>query len=170
MRQESLHHLLSERRQGLFTIHSLQSYSSYMIYNCTYTVPFSQKFIWFFPGEEVLLWPPAGILCPGSLDSSPCIFSHAPFPAGDPLAEPYPASKLPCQLAGSHHLLKSVPLPTLHAAASRSSSATHLLLSLHTPSQPHLFPALGVLFDIEYVSGWLVFWEVAVSPSCDSCL
>lgn len=91
------------------------------------------------------------------------------FPAGDPLTELYPASKLPCQLTGSQQLLKSIPLPTLHVTGCPFSSAAHLLLSLPTPSQPHVFPAPGVAFKIKYVFGWPVFWEVAGSPSCDSC-
>lgn len=170
MRQESLRHLSSQRRQGLFTFHSLQHHSSYIIYSCTYTVPFSKNSYDFFQVRRRCSGHPAA--SSAQVPWIPPLASSLVLscPARDPLAELYPASKLPCQLTGSHHLLKSIPLPTLHVTGSPFSSAPLLLLSLRTPSQTHFFPAPGVAFKIEYVSGWLVFWEVAVSPSCDSCL
>lgn len=106
MRQESLHHLSSQRRQGLFTVHSLQHYSRYLIYNGTCTVLFSQKFIWLFPCEEALLKPPTVILCPGSLDSSSCFFSHALFPCWRPSCWALPSIRTPLPAHGFPPLTK----------------------------------------------------------------
>lgn len=69
-----------------------------------------------------------------------------------------------------HSLASSALIPQIPPFASSlllgSSAGTLLLRFTQYPN----FLALGVAFKIEYVSGWLVFWEVAGSPTCDSCL
>lgn len=69
-----------------------------------------------------------------------------------------------------HSLASSAHVPQIPPFASSvllcSSAGTLLLRFTQHPN----FLAPGVAFKIEYVSGWFVFWEVAGSPSCDSCL
>lgn len=105
-------------------------------------------------------------LCPGSSASCPYLFPSAQFHARIPLTELCPVSTCPCQPAGSYHLLKPLPYPLCHRIPTLLSCS--LLLSLPTPFPDPYSSYPCVTFKTEYISGQLVFWEVAVSPSCNS--
>lgn len=107
-------------------------------------------------------------LCPGSSASCPYPFPSAQLHAKTPLTELCPVSTHPCQPAESHHLLKPLPDPLCHRVPTFLSCSVLLFLPTPFPDPCSSYPC--VTFKIEYISGRLVFWEVAVSPSCDSYL
>lgn len=92
---------------------------------------------------------PSSMPTPPSLSSAQCPHSPA-SPQGPTLTE----APLPDPLC--HRI------PTLLSCS--------LLLSLPTPFPDPCSSYPCVTFKIEYISGRIVFWEVAVSPSCDSYL
>lgn len=149
---------LSQRSQGLFTSSSLQHYSAFVSPR-SFAILLEFIHFWELPASIFAQVPrlpalilsllPSSMPTPPSLSSAQCPHSPA-SPQGPTLTE----APLPDPLC--HRI------PTLLSCS--------LLLSLPTPFPDPCSSYPCVTFKIEYISGRIVFWEVAVSPSCDSYL